>query len=85
MATNLPPEYFEADKRYRAAKTPGEKISCIEELSPVIMRFLSPVGMVHYIDTKKPSNLRWKSKINLLLFQLQDYSPRFASFSLFII
>jgi len=32
MATNLPPEYFEADKRYRAAKTPGEKISCIEEL-----------------------------------------------------
>jgi ribosome-interacting GTPase 1 len=32
MATNLPPEYYEADKRYRAAKTPGEKISCIEEL-----------------------------------------------------
>ena len=26
MPTNLPPEYFEADKRYRAAKTPAEKI-----------------------------------------------------------
>jgi ribosome-interacting GTPase 1 len=36
MATNLPPEYFEADKRYRAAKTPGEKISCIEELLRIV-------------------------------------------------
>jgi len=36
MATNLPPEYFEADKRYRAAKTAGEKISCIEELLRIV-------------------------------------------------
>jgi ribosome-interacting GTPase 1 len=36
MATNLPPEYFEADKRYRAAKTPGEKIFCIEELLRIV-------------------------------------------------
>jgi len=36
MATNLPPEYFEADKRYRAAKTPGEKISCIQELLRIV-------------------------------------------------
>jgi hypothetical protein len=36
MATNLPPEYYEADKRYRAAKTPGEKISCIEELVRIV-------------------------------------------------
>ena len=36
MATNLPPEYFEADKRYRAAKTPGEKISCIDELLRIV-------------------------------------------------
>ncbi|MDH3358147.1 MAG: 50S ribosome-binding GTPase [Desulfobacteraceae bacterium] len=36
MATNLPPEYYEADKRYRAAKTPGEKISCIEELLRIV-------------------------------------------------
>jgi hypothetical protein len=32
MSTNLPPEYFEAERRYRAAKTPAEKIACIEEL-----------------------------------------------------
>jgi ribosome-interacting GTPase 1 len=36
MATNLPPEYYEADKRYRAAKTPGEKISCIEDLLRIV-------------------------------------------------
>jgi len=36
MATNLPPEYYEADKRYRAATTPGEKISCIEELLRIV-------------------------------------------------
>ncbi|MGD8815347.1 MAG: TGS domain-containing protein [Anaerolineales bacterium] len=32
MPTNLPPEYFEVDKRYRAAKTPAEKIETLEEL-----------------------------------------------------
>jgi ribosome-interacting GTPase 1 len=36
MATNLPPEYFEADKRYRAAKTAVEKISCIEDLLRIV-------------------------------------------------
>lgn len=32
MPTNLPPEYFEADKRYREAQTLAEKIACLEEL-----------------------------------------------------
>ncbi|MFC1828769.1 GTPase [Thermodesulfobacteriota bacterium] len=32
MPANLPPEYFEADKRYRSAKTPAEKLTCLEEL-----------------------------------------------------
>ena len=32
MPTNLPPEYFEAEKRYRAASTPAEKITLLEEL-----------------------------------------------------
>jgi ribosome-interacting GTPase 1 len=32
MPTNLPPEYFEVEARYRAAKTPMEKIACLEEL-----------------------------------------------------
>jgi ribosome-interacting GTPase 1 len=32
MPTNLPPEYFDAEKRYRAAESTSEKISCLEEL-----------------------------------------------------
>ena len=32
MPTNLPPEYFEAEKRYRAAASPADKIGCLEEL-----------------------------------------------------
>jgi small GTP-binding protein len=32
MPTNLPPEYFEAEKRYRAAASPTEKIARLEEL-----------------------------------------------------
>jgi ribosome-interacting GTPase 1 len=32
MPTNLPPEYFEAEKRYKAATSPAEKISTLEDL-----------------------------------------------------
>jgi ribosome-interacting GTPase 1 len=32
MPTNLPPEYFEAEKRYRSAKSPAEKIASLDEL-----------------------------------------------------
>jgi hypothetical protein len=32
MPTNLPPEYFEVEKRYRAAKSTEEKIACLQEL-----------------------------------------------------
>jgi len=36
MPTNLPPEYFEADKKYRAAETTTEKISTLEDLLSTI-------------------------------------------------
>jgi len=36
MPANLPPEYFEADARYRAAKTPEEKIARLEEVLSTI-------------------------------------------------
>jgi ribosome-interacting GTPase 1 len=32
MPTNLPPEYFAVEKRYRAAGSPQDKIACLEEL-----------------------------------------------------
>lgn len=36
MPTNLPPEYFEVEKRYRAAQTPQEKVAFLEELISTI-------------------------------------------------
>ena len=32
MPANLPPDYFEAEKNYREAKTPRDKIACLEEM-----------------------------------------------------
>jgi ribosome-interacting GTPase 1 len=32
MPANLPPQYFEAEKRYRRARTPQEKIEALEEM-----------------------------------------------------
>ena len=32
MPANLPPQYFEAEKHYRRAKTPQEKIEALEEM-----------------------------------------------------
>jgi hypothetical protein len=32
VPANLPPQYFEAEKRYRGAKTPQEKIEALEEM-----------------------------------------------------
>lgn len=36
MPTNLPPVYFEVEKRFRAAQSAEEKISCLEEMLSVI-------------------------------------------------
>ncbi|MBU2511922.1 TGS domain-containing protein [bacterium] len=36
MPANLPPGYFEIEKRLKDAKTPSEKVSCLEEMMSVI-------------------------------------------------
>jgi small GTP-binding protein len=36
MPANLPPTYIEAEKRYRDAKTPEEKVSALEEMLAII-------------------------------------------------
>jgi hypothetical protein len=36
MPANLTPQYLEAEQRFRAAKTPTEKIACLEEMLRVI-------------------------------------------------
>jgi small GTP-binding protein len=32
MPTNLPPDYFDAEQRYRSASTPEEKVACLEDM-----------------------------------------------------
>jgi ribosome-interacting GTPase 1 len=36
MPANLPPDYYAAEERFRAAKTNGEKIACLEEMLMVM-------------------------------------------------
>ena len=36
MPANLPPPYFEAEKRYREAKTPEDKIEALEEMLTIM-------------------------------------------------
>jgi ribosome-interacting GTPase 1 len=36
MPTNLPPEYFAAERRYREAETTADKVACLEELIATI-------------------------------------------------
>lgn len=36
MPANLPPQYFEVEAKYRAAKTPAEKLEALEEMLAVI-------------------------------------------------
>lgn len=36
MPTNLPPDFYDAEKRYRLAKSPTEKIACLEEMLSII-------------------------------------------------
>ena len=36
MPTNLPPDFYDVEKRYRLAKSPAEKIACLEEMLSII-------------------------------------------------
>jgi len=36
MPANLPPQYFEAEKRFRSAKSPEEKIAAVEEMLAIM-------------------------------------------------
>jgi ribosome-interacting GTPase 1 len=36
MPTNLPPDYFEVEKRFRAAGSTAEKIACLEEMLSIV-------------------------------------------------
>ncbi|NLE59183.1 MAG: TGS domain-containing protein [Planctomycetes bacterium] len=50
MALNLTPDYFEADRKYRQARTPAEKLAALEEMLRTIPK--------HKASEKKQSDLK---------------------------
>lgn len=36
MPTNLPPDYFDAERRFREAETPAAKVACLEEMISIV-------------------------------------------------
>lgn len=36
MPTNLPPEYYKAEERFRSATTPDDKVTCLEEMLSLV-------------------------------------------------
>ncbi len=73
MPTNLPPEYFEAEKQYRAARTPSEKIATLEELISTIPK--------HKGTDKLRADLRRKlSKLKEASAQRKGASRRESAF-----
>ena len=54
MALNLTPEYFEADRKFRQAHTPAEKLAALEEMLRTIPK--------HKASEKKQADLKRKIK-----------------------
>lgn len=73
MPTNLPPEYFEAEKQHHAASTPSEKIATLEELISTIPK--------HKGTDKLRADLRRKlSKLKEASAQRKGASRRESAF-----
>ena len=52
MPANLSPEYKEAETRYRAAKTPEERLVCLEEMLSTIPKHKGTEKMQADIKTR---------------------------------
>ena len=57
MPTNLPPEYYEVEKRYKAASSPEEQISTLEELISTIPKHKG-TEKIRVIFSKRLSKLK---------------------------
>ena len=71
MPANLTPEYMEAEKRYRASKTPEEKLACLEEMLSKIPK--------HKGTEKMQANI--KRKISQFKQQAESQKRRQKGFS----
>ncbi len=52
MPANLPPQYFETEKRLKTAKTPQEKISILEELLSIVPKHKGTEKLQALLKTK---------------------------------
>ncbi len=52
MPANLPPQYFETEKKLRTAKTPQEKISILEELLSIVPKHKGTEKLQALLKTK---------------------------------
>ena len=43
MPANLPPDYFEAERRYKQASTTAEKIAALEDLMATVPKHATPL------------------------------------------
>ena len=69
MPANLPPQYFEAEKRYRQAKTDDEKLKCLQQMLAIMPK--------HKGTDKLQADLRRRiSKLKKLASQQKKSSKR---------
>jgi ribosome-interacting GTPase 1 len=69
MPANLPPQYFEAEKRYRQAKTDEEKLNCLQQMLAIMPK--------HKGTDKLQADLRRRiSKLKKLASQRKKISRR---------
>lgn len=52
MTTNLPPQYFETEKKLKTAKTPEERISILEELLSIVPKHKGTEKLQAHLKTK---------------------------------
>ena len=64
MPANLPPNYFEAERRYREAKEPAEKVKALEEMLTIMPKHKGTdklrAGLRRKISTFKTQTLKKK-------------------------
>ena len=52
MPANLPPQYFETEKKLKTAKTPQEKIAILEELLSIVPKHKGTEKLQALLKTK---------------------------------
>jgi len=67
MPANLPPMYFEAEKRFRDGKTPEEKIEALEEMLAIMPK--------HKGTDKLKADLRRKIAKSFSSFFIPEHAP----------